>query len=254
MNIKNIINNKKINEVESRVLTYIIEHIDDVMNMGVRGIAKNNYTSTSVIMRLTKKLGYTGFVDMRYKLYPQIKSNMLLTSLDIDSEKNDLFSTAHLKQFNDEHLLSSFAKKLTQLDDKFFFIYATGFSAIIAEYIHKKLLVLGKKSMLASGSDSAAVFENNLNHIGIFLAVSKSGHTEQVLNKARIARENGIFVVSFTNELLNPLAELSNINFKIEDNNKIDDLNILPNLFFPNLLILFEAITYKYHKMLIIKK
>lgn len=252
--IKKIANGKKLNDVEQRVLNYIIENIDDVMSMGVRGIAKNNYTSTSVIMRLTKKLGFTGFVDMHYKLYPQIKNSTQISLTNTAYQHNNLFSIPHLTQFNDYHLLQAFAEKLSLLDHKFFFIYATGFSGIIAEYIHKKLLVLGKKSMLASGSDSAAVFENNLSHIGIFLAVSKSGHTEQVVNKARTARENNIFVVSFTNELANPLEELSDINFKIEDNNKLDDLNIFPNPFFPNLLMLFEAITYEYHQQIIAKQ
>lgn len=250
VNAQTIAKGKKLSDIENKILNYIIENIDDVMNIGVRGIAKNNYTSTSVIMRLAKKLGYTGFVDMHYKLYPQIKNSTLFTSSDMEIN-NNLFSIPNINQFNDYNLLKDFAQKLSNIDNEFFFIYATGFSSIIAEYIHKKLLVLGKKSMLASGSDSAAVFENNLNHIGVFLAISKSGQTEQVVNKARTARENNIFTVSFTNEQTNPLAELSDINFKIKDNNKLDDLNIFPNPFFPNLLMLFEAITYEYHKYII---
>lgn len=249
MNITKLVAGKKLNDVELRVLQYIIDNIDDVMNMGVRGIAKNNYTSTSVIMRLTKKLGYTGFIDMYYKVYPLIKSDRQHDNNLSDTVPGNPFSIAHLQQFNNYSQLQQLAQKLTIYDDKFFFVYATGFSAIVAEYIHKKLLVLGKKSMLATGSDSAGVFENNLSHVGIFFAVSKSGQTQQVVNKAITAKENGIYIVSFTNELANPLAEISDINFKIEDKCKFDDLNIFPNPFFPNVLMLFEAITYEYHQL-----
>lgn len=46
---------KNLTEVEDSVLRYIIEHMDSMLKMGVRGVAKENYTSTSTIMRLTKK-------------------------------------------------------------------------------------------------------------------------------------------------------------------------------------------------------
>ncbi len=48
---------KNLTEVEDSVLRYIIEHMDSMLKMGVRGVAKENYTSTSTIMRLTKKAG-----------------------------------------------------------------------------------------------------------------------------------------------------------------------------------------------------
>lgn len=61
---------KMLSETEGSVLRYIVEHMDTVLKMGIRGIARENFTST--IMRLTKKLGYDGFVDMYYKLLPLV--------------------------------------------------------------------------------------------------------------------------------------------------------------------------------------
>ncbi|MDF2473665.1 MAG: transcriptional regulator, RpiR family, partial [Anaerocolumna sp.] len=58
VDLSKLIEGKNLTDVEEKVLRYIIEHIDEVVRMGVRTIAKNNYTSTSTIMRLTKKLGY----------------------------------------------------------------------------------------------------------------------------------------------------------------------------------------------------
>ncbi|TNG89685.1 MurR/RpiR family transcriptional regulator, partial [Testudinibacter aquarius] len=238
---------KNLTKIEYQVLEYIVKNIDNIMHMGVREIAKRNYTSTSVIMRLTKKLGYTGFIDMHYKLLPLIKTpNFDYTNTDFQ----ELFSSSNIFQLNSHELITRLAEKISTINNKLIFIYATGFSGIIAEYIYKKILVLGKKAIISSGSDSAGIFENNLNDIGLFIALSKSGETTNVVNKARTAKENNIYVASFTNELPNSLADISDLNYKIEDCGKSDTLNILPNPFFPNALMLFEAISYEYNKLI----
>lgn len=72
VDLRKITDGKNLTKVETDVLWYIIEHMDSVLKIGVRGVAKANYTSTSTIMRLTKKLGYSGFVDMYYKLLPLV--------------------------------------------------------------------------------------------------------------------------------------------------------------------------------------
>ncbi len=61
MDISKFIQNKGLTEIEIEVLNYMIDNINDINKMGVRGVAKNNFTSTSTIMRLAKKLGYSGF-------------------------------------------------------------------------------------------------------------------------------------------------------------------------------------------------
>lgn len=54
VDLSKIVNNKKITPIEEQVLEYIINNIDSVMDLGVRGLAAENYTSTSTIMRLSK--------------------------------------------------------------------------------------------------------------------------------------------------------------------------------------------------------
>lgn len=56
MDISKFIQNKGLTEIEIEVLNYMIDNINDINKMGVRGVAKNNFTSTSTIMRLAKNL------------------------------------------------------------------------------------------------------------------------------------------------------------------------------------------------------
>ncbi|WP_432408711.1 MurR/RpiR family transcriptional regulator [Wukongibacter sp. M2B1] len=246
MDISKFIQNKGLTEIETKVFNYMIDNIDDVSKMGVRGVAKNNYTSTSTIMRLARKLGYSGFLEMQYNLLALTK-NELDDSLN-DSDFIDSLNMDSLLRINSRGAIDKLINILVNDDYKFIFIYANGFSGIVAEYINKKFLVMGKKCIFSNGTDSIGVFENNLENISSIIVVSKSGETPMVLNKVKTAKKHNIKVISFTNERENSISKLSDICFKIEDANKLDDRNLMPNTFFPKVLVLIELIVYEYYK------
>lgn len=244
IDISKLSKGKNLTELDVQILKYIVENIDTVLQKGVREIAKENYTSPATVIRLSKKLGYTGFVDMYYQLVPQVKKVELQPTEVIgdfpEIRPQDFF------QYNTMEDFELFIEKVLHLKQSYIFIYATGFSAIAGEYLYKKLLVLGKKTIIASGTDSIGVFENNLEDIGALVVISKSGETQQVIDKLHAAKEHAIFTVSFTKETDNRAAEIADLNFKLFDNNKLDDRNMLPNIFFPRLLMLFEYILKVY--------
>lgn len=66
-------------------------------------------------------------------------------------------------------------------------------------------------------SDSKNIFINNASRYTVFIAISRSGETEQVVEKARIAKSIGMKIVAFTRASANPLAELADIHFPIYD-------------------------------------
>ena len=244
--IGKITRNKEITQTEELVLNYIINNVDKVMAMGVRGIAKENYTSTSTIMRLAKKLGYTGFVDLAYHIISMTSS----PSKGEHKDENAFIGSnaGTFLEYVTEQDISHFISILKDIKHKVIFIYATGFSSLIANYLNKKILVLGKKCIFATGSDSIGIFENNIMDIEALIVVSKSGETKMVLDKVTISKNKKIKVISFTNELENSISKLSDISFRILDINKLDDNNIYPNTFFPNVCMLIEYIIYKYYE------
>lgn len=248
IDLSKLTDGKNLSEIEQTVLTYMIDHIDDVLKIGVRGVARENYTSTSTIMRLTKKLGYHGFVDMYYKLLPMIHHAQ--GTIDQDLHFINSFCSNSLLQYNSYESMQQFARRISNLKKEFVFIFGTGFSAMSAEYMSRKLLVLGCKCIISSGMDSIGVFENNLSDMGMLIVISRSGETQSAVDRVRTAKENGIFIVSFTNELDNRVSTLADIAFRIEDSNKLDDRNMMPNTFFPNVLLLIELLVYEYYKVL----
>lgn len=252
IDISKIVQGKNLTEIEIQVVQYIITNIDTVLQMGVRKIAKENFTSPATVIRLSKKLGYSGFVDLYYQLLPLVKKAALSQS-DVVGDFLEI-SEKDFLDYNSIEEVQTFIQNVLNLRQSYIFIYATGFSAIAAEYLYKKLLVLGRKTIFASGMDSIGVFENNLEDIGALVVISKSGETQLIIDKLQAAKEHNIFTVSFTKEIENRIAGLSDLNFKIIDHNKLDDRNILPNSFFPSLMLMFEFIIKQYVETIITKK
>lgn len=247
VDISKLTEGKNLTEIEDTVLRYMISHMDSMLKMGVRGVAKENFTSTSTIMRLTKKLGYNGFVDMYYKLLPLVEQ---ADHVSTDLQFINSFCSNSILKYNSYEDIKEFARRLCQLKSGYVFLYATGFSAIPLEYLTKKLLVLGIKCIYSNGMDSIGVFENNLEHMEMLVVVSRSGETRWVADRVKTAAENGIYTVSFTNEAKNRVSSMTDMQFRIEDSNKLDDRNMMANTFFPNVIMLMELLIYEYHKVL----
>lgn len=244
IDLEKIIKNKDITKLEQQVLEYIINNINSVMKIGVRGVAKENFTSTSTIMRLAKKLGYDGFVDMVYNLIPLVNKDQVKEHEIKD--KMDGVDLVNLLKFISEEDVNVFINLMKHLNNKLIFIYATGFSKIAAEYLNNRLVITGSKSIFSSGSDSIGIFENHLDDMAMLIVISKSGETKTVLDKVIAAKQRGIKVISITREIENSIAKASDINFKIFDMNKLDDRNYYPNTFFPNVCMLIEYLIFRY--------
>lgn len=235
---------KNLTDLEKQILDYVVENIETLQGVGVREVANETFTSPSSVIRLSKKLGYSGYTDMYYSLLPIVKRAEANRTTQTDSILASSFSQL-MAQFSEEDL-QLFHEKIFRKTNKYIFIYATGFSNIVAEYLYKKLLVLGRKVIFSTGSDSVGIFENNLDDIGAMLVVSKSGETTLVYEKLKKAVEAEIFTISFTQDTPNRIAELSDMNIPITDLHPLDDRNLLPNLFFPGVMVTFEFLLEKY--------
>ena len=92
--------------------------------------------------------------------------------------------------------------------------------------VYLQEIISSRKAILASGSDSVGVFENNLDDIGAMIVVSKSGETEQVYRKLKKAVDAEIYTVAFTKETDNRIGLISDLNIQILDIHQLDDRNM----------------------------
>ena len=233
-------------DTERAVLEFLLTHIDEALKLGVRGVAKANFTSTSTVMRLSRKLGYNGFIEMYYKLLGAAGKGTPVYELN-EGFLSHFAGDGNVSMENYRSL--RLAAQRIHKTDQMVFIYGMGFSSMMAEYLAKKLLVLGIKCIFSDGADSIGVFENNLEDIGVFIAFSRSGRSPYVLNRVKMAEENSVFTIGFTNDGASPLKEYCSCVIEVPDDNPLDDRNMKPTLFFSKTITMIELLIYEYYQI-----
>ncbi|WP_195263481.1 MurR/RpiR family transcriptional regulator [Clostridium sp. 1001275B_160808_H3] len=232
--IYKIADNYKLTETERQVLEYILKNIDNVLDKGVREVAQENYTSATTIIKLSKKLGYTGYVDMLYRLNFIIKNN----------EKNQE-RTSDITSFIDEidkNIIDSFIDNLIKHRQDIIYITGTGFSSPIVDFFCRKMLVLGFKCIK---TNSYGVYDNNQIGGALVIGISKSGETESVTKVIDYAAKNNLDIITFTGRQNSHMAKQSTIHFSILDDKELDDRNITANYFYARVMIVMEYLLDK---------
>ncbi len=215
-------------ESEELAFNFIINNIEKSLDIGVRGVAKECFTSTSVIMNLSKKLGYKGFIDMIYRIEKSLKIS------EETKEKNKKLCL----NYNDEKA-NYFQKLLEKQKHGPIFLDGKGFSSCISLYMKHKLMVLGYFAMISEFMESV---EKTYNIPPILIVVSKSGETPALIQLCQKATNSKVNIISFTGVENSTVEKISTINFLIKDSNLLDDRNLEFNDFFGNCILFFEQL------------
>lgn len=219
-------------ESEELALSYIVNNIDKALEIGVRGVAKECFASTSVVMNLSKKLGYKGFIAMIYRLELTLKSSL----------ENKSITENYCLDFSPQKGIK-FRNLLKEGKNKPIFVHGVGFSNPIAKYISDKLMVLGYFSMMSEYMENV---ERDYDEKPLLIVVSKSGETAAILNLCQKAKGKEVPVIVLTGVKSSSMESLAELNFVIKNSNILDDRNLEKNDFFGNTILFFEELIYEY--------
>lgn len=247
MNISKIYKNNSFSDTERNIIEMLLKNIETSKKIGIRELAASNYTSTTTVVRLAKKLGYQGFTDMYYGLAKHVNDvpssvggvvpfvNQFIESLErIPNEYDQILKLAEILHHPPKPII---------------YICGMGFSKFSADYFTKKLMVQGVKCIFSGAEESIGIFENNLSDIGAFIAVSKSGETEKILERIYKAKEYGLKIAAFTGAPESTLGKISDICISMKDKSKLDDKNLQPSFFFAGVIVKMELVLLELIRM-----
>ena len=115
--LEKLVAGKNLTETEFTVLRYLVANIDRVLDLGVRGVAKANYTSATTVMRLAHKMGYRGFVEMQYKLMTMLRHGE--AGMQPVDATEDPLQSAVLDQ-NDATTIRAVAQQIAAVESQYF--------------------------------------------------------------------------------------------------------------------------------------
>lgn len=244
--LSKLVKNVKLTPLETNILSDMVSHMEEAKTLGIRGLALKHYTSTTTVIRLAKKLGYRGFTDMYYGISLQLDKHRPGVRAEVPFLNN--FVSDIQKIASDYDGIRALARKLTEQRRDLVYICGMGFSSFPADYFTKKLMIQGIKCIFSGAEESIGIFENNLEDIGLFLAVSRSGETLKILERVHKAAEHGLMIASFTASRDSSLGKLSDIVISMEDNCRLDDKNEEPSGFFSGIMLQMELVILEMKK------
>ncbi|BBN99541.1 MurR/RpiR family transcriptional regulator [Sporolactobacillus terrae] len=212
----------QLSEAEKRVGRYITRYPELVPNMTSKDLSNKTDVSEATVVRFCKSVGAANFKTFKLTLAKELPlSEEDLTdfsSLKKNDAPYDLF--CKVTQLNKQAIESTslslerkqFEKAVRQLKDadKIIF-FGVGGSAIAAIDGSYKFSRLGYHSMMIPDFHQAAATTPFLSPASIFVAISMSGKTKDVLQLAQLVKNKGARVIAITNATQSPLLKMADI-------------------------------------------
>lgn len=220
-------NSVSFTEIEQKVITYILDHQEDVTTMNIGDLSKATYTSNGTIIRICRKVGCDGFRQLKHELTrdlevsrfskKQIDFNTPFGSHqsvpDIIDSMSDLFrETVTITQHN---LKQSQIREAAQIlnHSKRIFIFAIGDSMITAEAFSNKLVKIGMYTIMATTySDQLSVLDG-IHEDDAALFISYGG--ANMIECIDPLKEKKVPIIGITANASSPIATKSNIGILI---------------------------------------
>lgn len=218
-------------ELEKNITNAIHGHILKKEKVSIDVIAKECFSSKSAIVKLAKKLGYSGYSEMYYILMSSSRTQRATGFSHIVELSNDESRNASIRLFCD--LLYQFRNAKIHLD-------SIGLCDAARDYYLQKLLMFGFD--VVSSYHFASFHKNKP---GLFCFLSYSGTRAEIFDRVDAAINSGFQVLTLTGNKHSPLGTTADYTIEVAGERSIP-ANYQPNFFTANLIILLEMVLAEY--------
>ncbi|XRG77018.1 MurR/RpiR family transcriptional regulator [Rossellomorea sp. GAMAL-10_SWC] len=234
----------KLNDTDDQIVEFILNNKEDVVGFSIQYLAARLFTVPNTITRLSKKLGFDGYSQMKNSLKEEIIKQDIFT--EEDSISFNIHKTIGLI---DQNKLALTTKLMQEARRVLFF--GVGDTAPFCEMMIKNLKVVGKQSEYYFHRHDVlyelSKFDSEENNI-LFL-ISLSGETTQVLDVAELGKQKGIKLISLTHFSKNTLQQIAHVNlYCYSPSKKINEYNMTDKT---PLLLVLRALSEFYWKVLV---
>lgn len=221
MEIEDAINHSytHLNDNEKAVLEYIINNKKECINLTIVELAKATHTSKSSLLRLSKKLGFNGYSELKYSLKNHYSTHDSSISKDdfVSMQEGDIQSTIKLFHQTDKNDL------LKELDSaKNIFCYGTGWGQrdVLTDFSRSMVPLNRYPILLSSETELKMAANNGISNEDMLIIVSLSGEILDIKSELQLLKMKNVPIVSITNISNNSLASLGTYNLYFQSTPK----------------------------------
>lgn len=230
---RTLLNELKLNDTDDQIIEYIKENIEKVVNQSIKKTSEELFTVPNSIVRLSKKLGYNGFSEMKFALKQELISGTFNTDINniknkkiffTSNNKDNLLNTPIQKIKNKNYIPENIFKTLDLInnsmiektikkihDCKSVKFLGIGDSIYFCEMFSKNLRCVAKQSEFFHHRHDMLYSINNSDNKDLYIAISVSGENNQVIEAVEKAKKKGSYIISMTHFSDNSLSKLSDM-------------------------------------------
>ncbi len=200
----------QLNDTDDDIANYIISHKEDILKLSIQKISQELYIAPNAVMRFSKKLGYSGFSELKYSLRDEIKptnddstiSKQLLSQLPSNIVKTlDIIDTVTIKRI---------AKLIAAANCTIF--AGVGDSSYFCEMLSKNLRCVEYNAQYYQHIHDMFFAVRHASKGDLLVVISAKGENERLCELINEAKEIGMHIVSITHFCDNTIANISHDN------------------------------------------
>ncbi|UOR11505.1 MurR/RpiR family transcriptional regulator [Halobacillus amylolyticus] len=195
----------KLNDTDDQVVDYILENKSTVVSMSIQSLAKTLYTVPNTITRLSKKLGYDGFSQLKNSLKEEVQEQ------ESNHDTSIQYNMKRTLELLDHDRLAEIAKKIHQANH--IYVFGVGDTVPFCEILSTHLKIGGKTAEFFLHRHDAVYAINHANKQDVLFLISMSGETKQIVEMVDLAKSRGVTIISLTHFTRNTLQAKADYKF-----------------------------------------
>ena len=233
LNIK--IKRTDLSKAEKKVAEYLTNNSADVLSLNITELANLCDTSEASVVRFSKKLGFNGYQQLKIAIAQETDLRPVGENITVDDSAFSIFE----KVCNDIYCSLEKTKKTINigsfqkccdliLSAEKILIFGLGNSASVALDAAHKMLRLGMNVTAYTDNHMQAIAATHADKNSIIIGISHSGHSRDIIESMKIAKENGATTIAITHHNKSPINKVSDYSLETvsdETNYRILGLN-----------------------------
>ncbi len=203
---------------EKRVADWLFSHSGEILPYSITDLAFKCESSEATIVRFSKRLGCSGYQDLKLALAREHDKKVIASTITADDECFEIFE----KVCNDAYMSLERTKKTLSAEamsdaadaisaSRRVVLIGLGASAQVAEDASNKLLRAGCNSAAYADTHMQAIAVSQLKEGDTVIGISQSGASKDIVESMKLARSHGAKTVAITSRERSPIARFSDI-------------------------------------------
>ena len=203
---------------EKRVADWLFSHSGEILPYSISDLASMCESSEATIVRFSKRLGCSGYQDLKIALAREHDKRVIAPIITSDDDCFSIFE----KICNDAYMSLERTKKtlspeaMTAAVDAIagagrVVLIGLGASAQVAEDASNKLLRAGYNSVAYADTHMQAIAVSMLKAGDTVIGISQSGASKDIVESMKVAKSRGARTIAITSRERSPIARVSEI-------------------------------------------